>query len=121
MRIVLIHHPPVPGTIKWRKRLVDSRAFVDVIARCGAELVLHGHTHASTFAEVQTLAGKVPVVGAPSASELNPHQERSAKYNLYVIKRNGERWDLKMFVRSYSETSGTFDEEHETTLSLPHF
>jgi 3',5'-cyclic AMP phosphodiesterase CpdA len=119
LRIVLIHHPPVQGTINRRKRLVDSRAFAEIFARYGAELVLHGHTHTPTFAELQTPAGKVPVVGAPSASEMNPHKERSAKYNLYVIKRNGENWDLKMLVRSFSESSGKFDEEQETTLILP--
>jgi len=121
LRVVLIHHPPVPGTIKWRKRLVDSSRFANVIARYGAELVLHGHTHAETFAEMQTSFGKVPVVGAPSASELNPRSGRCAKYNLYEIKRNDEVWQLKMFVRSYSEGSGRFDGEQETTLPLPHF
>jgi len=121
LRVVLIHHPPVPGTIKWRKRLVDNSAFAEVLARCGAELVLHGHTHAATFSELQTPAGKVPVIGAPSASELNPRSERCAKYNLYLIKKNGDRWDLKMLVRGYSEESGKFDQEQEVTLVLPQF
>lgn len=119
LRVVLIHHPPVPGTIKWRKRLVDNRAFAEVIARCGAELVLHGHTHAETFSELQTPVGKVPVIGAPSASELNPRSERCAKYNLYLIKKNGDRWDLKMLVRGYSEESGKFDQLQATDLMLP--
>ncbi len=121
LRVVLIHHPPAPGTIKWRKRLVDSSAFTEVIARFGAELVLHGHTHIPTFAELPTPAGNVPVVGAPSASELDPHTKRCAKYNLYVMKRNGGSWNLKMLVRNYSETSGQFDEGQETNLVLPHF
>ena len=121
LRVVLIHHPPVPGTIKWRKRLVDNRAFAEVIARCGAELVLHGHTHAQIFSELQTPAGKVPVIGAPSASELNLRSERCAKYNLYHIKRNGDRWGLKMLVRGYSEESGKFVQEQEANLTLPQF
>ena len=121
LRVVLIHHPPVSGTIKWRKRLVDNSAFAEVIAHFGAELVLHGHTHAETFSELQTPAGKVPVIGAPSTSELNPHSERCAKYNLYLIKRNGDRWVLKMLVRGYSEESGKFDQEQATELMLPQF
>ncbi len=121
LRVVLIHHPPVPGTIKWRKRLVDSSGFANVIADYGAELVLHGHTHAETFAEMQTPFGKVPVVGVPSASELNPRSGRCAKYNLYEIKQNDDVWQLKMLVRSYSEESGQFDGEQEKTLTLPHF
>jgi 3',5'-cyclic AMP phosphodiesterase CpdA len=121
LRVVLIHHPPVSGTIKWRKRLVDNSAFAEVIAHFGAELVLHGHTHAETFSELQTPAGKVPVIGVPSASELNPHSERCAKYNLYLIKKNGDRWVLKMLVRGYSEESGKFDQEQATDLMLPQF
>lgn len=120
LRVVLIHHPPVPGTIKWRKRLTNSSAFAEVVARCGADLILHGHTHAPAFAVLPTPAGNVPVVGAPSASELNPRSERCAKYNLYVIKKTGVGWNIKMFVRGYSEASGQFDEEQETTLTIPH-
>jgi 3',5'-cyclic AMP phosphodiesterase CpdA len=121
LRVVLVHHPPVPGTIKWRKRLDNSNLFTELIARCGAELVLHGHTHAPTYSEIRTLAGGVPVVGAPSASELNQHSNRCASYNLYVIERNGESWQLKMRVRSYSEVSGCFQEKQETKLMLPRF
>jgi 3',5'-cyclic AMP phosphodiesterase CpdA len=117
LRIVLIHHPPVPGTIKWRKRLVDSKAFVDVLVRHGAELVLHGHTHYPTFSQIATPGGKIPVVGAPSASELNPRSGHCAKYNIYQTGSDGQ---LTMSVRGYSEALGRFVAEQETTLFLPH-
>jgi len=117
LRVILIHHPPVPGTIKWRKRLVDSKEFVDVLVRNGAELVLHGHTHYPAFSLVATPAGNIPVIGAPSASELNPWSGHCAKYNIYRIGHNGQ---LTMFVRGYSETLGRFVAEQETTLTLPY-
>ncbi len=60
MRVVLVHHPPVPGTTDWRKRLVDDKAFSDVVRHHGAELVLHGHTHTSTLRELQGPAGTNP-------------------------------------------------------------
>jgi len=119
LRVILIHHPPVPGTIKWRKRLTNDSAFVEVVARCGAELVLHGHTHAQTYSELQTPAGNVPVIGAPSASELNPHAGRCASYNLYVIREDAGHWDIKMLVRRYSEETGKFAEDQETALTPP--
>jgi len=121
LRVVLIHHPPVPGTIKWRKRLIGSNAFAEVIARCGAELILHGHTHTETFSEMQTPAGNVPVIGAPSASEMNPHSRRCAKYNLYAIERDDDGWSLKMLIRSYSEESGQFEKDQEAKMRLPQF
>ncbi len=45
VRVVLIHHPPVPGIVSRRKGLADQTAFQSLLARHGAELILHGHTH----------------------------------------------------------------------------
>lgn len=121
MRVILIHHPPVPGTTNWRKRLVDSEAFADVVSQHGAELVLHGHTHTSTLRALQCPAGHIPVVGATSASQLNPREKRCAGYNLYRITRNGPHWDVNMVVRRYSEKSAEFIEEQQVTLDIPRF
>ena len=38
-RAVLIHHPPLPGSEKWRKRLTDATQFCSVLRRRGAEMV----------------------------------------------------------------------------------
>ncbi len=116
LRVVLVHHPPLPGTIKWRKRLVDNREFVDVLVRHGAELVLHGHTHYPTFAQATTPYGNIPVIGAPSASEWNSKANHFAKYNIYRFAQDGE---LTLSVRGYSESLKRFDAEQESTLSLP--
>ena len=118
-RVIMIHHPPVPGLIKWRKRLTDDKMFAAVLARHGAELVLHGHAHIPTLSELQTPAGCIPVVGAPSASELSPWTGRCAKYNIYRINRMGKSWELTMTVRSYSEDQGRFVPETERSLKLP--
>ncbi len=48
LRVVLIHHPPLPGMENPRRRLTDARALTDLLARHGAELVLHGHCHVLT-------------------------------------------------------------------------
>jgi 3',5'-cyclic AMP phosphodiesterase CpdA len=116
LRVVLIHHPAVPGTIKWRKRLVDGKALVDVLTRHGAELVLHGHTHYPIFSQVATPAGAIPVIGAPSASELAPRSGHCAGYNIYRIADNGQ---LTIFMREYSESLKRFVARRETTLALP--
>jgi 3',5'-cyclic AMP phosphodiesterase CpdA len=121
MRIILIHHPPVPGLIKWRKRLIDRAALYEVLVRHGAELVLHGHTHAPTLTGLPTPAGDIPVIGTPSASELNPSSGRCAKYNIYRMQRDGLGWELTMSVRSYSVALSRFVPEKEMTLSIPRF
>jgi 3',5'-cyclic AMP phosphodiesterase CpdA len=114
-RVVLVHHPPVPGTIKWRKRLTDSPALQEVLARHGADLVLHGHTHYPLFSRIATAAGSIPVVGAASATEWNPRAGRAAAYNLYRIAPDGR---MTLTVRSYSEELGQFTSAPETALSL---
>src|SRR3546814_8605639 len=67
-RVVLLHHPPRPGKVAWRKRLVDAEAFRRVIAEAGAELILHGHDHTFVSEVIEGPGGPVPVVGVPSAS-----------------------------------------------------
>src|SRR3546814_14710570 len=67
-RVVLLHHPPGPGKVAWRKRLVDAEAFRRVIAEAGAELILHGHDHTFGSEVIEGPGGPVPVVGVPSAS-----------------------------------------------------
>jgi len=119
MRVVLVHHPPVPGTTGWRKRLVDDKAFSDVVSQHGAELVLHGHTHTSTLRELHGPTGAIPIISVPSASELNPRKRRCAGYNLYRIKPNGSSWDLSMTVRRYAAKTAGFIEERQVNLGKP--
>jgi 3',5'-cyclic AMP phosphodiesterase CpdA len=44
-RVLLIHHPPVTSPGRWAARLRDSRDLLELIARYGVDLVLHGHDH----------------------------------------------------------------------------
>jgi len=86
VRVVLIHHPPLPGLAHHRSALQDAAALAGVLRRHGAELVLHGHNHRAmlSFAEGPTRA--IPVVGVPSASIGLAHGHQSlARYNLLSI------------------------------------
>ncbi len=119
MRVVLIHHPPLAETVKRRKCLTDSRLFADVLKRCGAELVLHGHAHTATVASMETPAGTIPVIGVPSASALNHRSECCAKYNIYRLKKSTTGWDLQMQVRGYSVLQHSFIQEQEIAIKTP--
>ena len=44
-RVVMIHHPPLPGSPRPRKALIDAGQLRTVLEAQGAELVLHGHNH----------------------------------------------------------------------------
>ena len=68
MRIVLIHHPVGVGISKTGHELLDLAEFGEVIARKGAELVLHGHEHVQVDYELPGPTGPVPVHGVASGT-----------------------------------------------------
>jgi 3',5'-cyclic AMP phosphodiesterase CpdA len=118
-RIVLIHHPPVPGTVTWHRRLTDSAAFLAILARQGAELVLHGHTHRTTMQRLKTPAGGAPVIGVPSASALGRASGRGARYHLYYVRRDHRGWNLRIAVRAYSPEAEHFAAGDDPPTTLP--
>lgn len=88
-RVVMIHHPPVPGIVSRRKALLDSGLFATAIARAGAELVLHGHSHRSGLSSLPGPTATVPVLGIASASMLARGQERMAAWHHIRIAGTG--------------------------------
>ncbi len=106
-RVVGLHHPPQPGTARWHNGLSDARAFRRVLARQGAELVLHGHLHRRL---ATTLPGPIsPVevrgVGSASGSSLPSHRLG----HLYVFRIRG-REVLSEESWVYDPGSGEFHE-----------
>lgn len=118
-RIVLLHHSPAPGALAWRKRLTDGAELRAVLARRGAELVLHGHAHHASLARLATPHGWAPAVGVPSASAVGRKPERGARYNIYRVEHTTRGRYLLASVRGYSRAEGRFTEEGGIRLKLP--
>ena len=120
-RVVLLHHPPIADDAPEHKSLTDAGDFRDVIARAGAELILHGHEHRFRFSELCGPCGPVPVFGVPSAS-MFPHRARAeaGQYHLYRIERRGEHWGIEMHIRAYRPDLGCFVESGRKRLVLDH-
>lgn len=102
-RIVLIHHPVMPGVASRRHDLVDLEAFGEVIARRGAELILHGHEHRAIEGTIPGRTAPVPVHGISSATNLSRHPGREAAFSIYEVagdrvERLVHRWDGSDFV-----------------------
>jgi 3',5'-cyclic AMP phosphodiesterase CpdA len=115
-RVVLIHHPPASGTVSWRKRLTDATALQSLLARFGAELILHGHAHRAHQSYLKTPSGSVPVMGAPSITALDRRLERRARYCLYHISPGAEDWDVRLQERIYSPNENCFIRKSEQQL-----
>lgn len=82
-RVVMIHHPPHVLGAKRGRGLRDAAALEGVIARHGAELVVHGHNHRTSVAHLRGPGGPVPVVGVPSCSAVPGTHGHLAAYHLY--------------------------------------
>ncbi|WP_137389747.1 metallophosphoesterase family protein [Rhodoligotrophos defluvii] len=117
-RVVLIHHPPLPGMNSPRKALEDAAALRDVLEREGAELVLHGHNHEHSLRQVFSRTGPVQVVGVPSASALGRHGKPPAAWYCYRISRAKGQWQCGVTVRSFDEASGRFHETESFRLDM---
>jgi 3',5'-cyclic AMP phosphodiesterase CpdA len=83
VRVVMIHHPPHVTGAKRGRGLRDASAFESVIARHGADLVIHGHNHRTSVAPLPGPRGPVPVVGVPSCSAVPGTHGHLAAYHLY--------------------------------------
>jgi len=101
-RVLLIHHPPVPGVLSARKRLADAGALAGVVRQFGAELVLHGHIHRRSRACLPGPGARVPVLGAASASETSPDPIRRAGFGVVRISRTSAGWETTVQDHWYS-------------------
>ncbi|MDS4072608.1 MAG: metallophosphoesterase [Defluviicoccus sp.] len=118
-RIVLLHHRPIDEGLARHKRLRDAAAFREVIAREGAELVLHGHTHRFEVGFLTAGGRDIPVVGAPSASAATDAADHTAQYHLYRIAAVEGGWSLDMRARRCALAGGSLTEHPIRSLFMP--
>ena len=119
-RVVLIHHPPVTGTVVRRASLLDGDHFAATIANSGAELILHGHMHRMSRKIIPTPRGPVPVIGVASASARSQHSHcEQAQFHLYTLQRDGAAWTVNLEIRALDETTLSFREYHRLKVPVP--
>ena len=115
-RVVLLHHPPLPGQADRLRGLTDAPELAALLARHGAELVLHGHNHQSTLQWLDAGKARIPVVGVPSASGRPGFHAPAARYNLFRIAPGGAGWRIELLGRQY-QGDGSLAEAGRTTLA----
>lgn len=114
VRVVLIHHPPLPGLATRRHDLTDAKALAGVLAQAGAELVLHGHNHQNMLHWAPGPDRDCPVVGLPAASLGLAHKDEPfGRYNLYHI----EGRQIMMVGRGLTEADGPIVEIERKVLT----
>jgi 3',5'-cyclic AMP phosphodiesterase CpdA len=116
-RLVMIHHPPLPGQAKRFRELRDAEAMETLLARHRPELVIHGHNHRNMLTRFSPAASvDLPIVGAPSASLGRPYKrEPLARYNLYRIA--GPPWAIELIGRGLGKVGGEIVELERRDLT----
>ncbi len=117
IRIVLIHHPPIPGQAPRLRGLADCAELGRVLYEHGADLVLFGHNHRNTMSEVATRRGRMLVSGVGSGSAGRAHHgEPLARYHLFhLAKAAGKVW-IEMTARGLDRPDGGIVELEKRVL-----
>ena len=110
LRILLLHHPPVPGEEKWRKRLVDAAELGALLGEHRVDMVLHGHRHRAIQSAMRIPGCEVPVFGIPSASAAGKISDYPSEYNLYEICTGENSWSIQVKARSHDAENSRFRE-----------
>jgi 3',5'-cyclic AMP phosphodiesterase CpdA len=117
-RMVLIHHPPLPGQVPRMRGLVDADDFARVIDAHGAELVVHGHNHVDMLAWRPGRRGRIPVVGVATGSAAKTRKEEPlARYKLYRIDKAGGAYRIEVTTRGLAEPGGRIVELSRSALA----
>lgn len=115
VRIVLVHHPVADGVVSWRKALADRAALRGVLARVGAELVLHGHARDSSLGSLPGAHGPIPCLCVPSSSAVPNPRDEGARWNRLTLSKD----KAQVLVRRWSMADEAFVDDRRFTLDLP--
>ncbi|MFT3730160.1 MAG: metallophosphoesterase [Hyphomicrobium sp.] len=120
IRVVLIHHPPLPNLAPPRRALSDAAHLAHLLERGTAELVLYGHNHRTRVDWLPSSRGAIPVVGIGSASAAVPHgDEPLANYNLFTFFRNENGLRIRHIVRGIDGADLSVKKIGEMILTPP--
>lgn len=116
-RVILMHHAPTP--VSPKRRALRQRAEVSrLIGEAGAELVLHGHNHLNQMSWIEGEAGRIPVLGAPSASTPAGTERDAAEWRLLRFEKGETGFTLHVTRRALSKTGG-FENVEAFSPELP--
>lgn len=116
-RVVMVHHPPLPGIASMRRGLRDVADFSKILREHGAELVLYGHDHEQRVNYLDTGTGRLAAVCVPSASATVKGHKPLARYNLYRIGGEAGNWSCVMTGRGLKEPGGDVMEIETVSLT----
>lgn len=118
-RVVTLHHGPLPVSSSRRRGLDNAAELRQILAKHGAELVLHGHGHRFLHGNLDSDKHPIPVFAVPSASARSDKPEKHAGYNTYEIDVAENDWHLRVRSHVFRETKDLFEIASQYEFTLP--
>lgn len=119
VRVVMLHHPPLPGLADRHHELVDAAALADVLGQHGADLVIHGHNHRRMINAIDGPHGTINCVGVPSGSvataDYGDHLARSHSYQ-FSRDASGGPLQITLIARGIEDADGPVVELERVVL-----
>jgi 3',5'-cyclic AMP phosphodiesterase CpdA len=115
-RVILIHHPPMPGLTPRRRALDDDKDLKRIVEEQGADLILYGHNHRHGRSTLETRFGVTHIMGAPSATSSGHGVYDAAAWYLYRIRRQDGAWAASVTVRRWDGAKASFVADPVFTL-----
>ncbi|MEO1608988.1 MAG: metallophosphoesterase [Pseudomonadota bacterium] len=117
-RVVMVHHPPLPGQARPIRALRDSDLLESVLTKVGAELVIHGHNHKPMLEYREWQGRRFPVVGVSSCSAAVTLSAPAA-YNIYVITPVADNsYRIELIERQVAPDAASVHEVRRKLLTL---
>lgn len=110
LRVIMIHHPPQPFVLSWRKALIDLRDFNKILADYDATIILHGHMHRPRQGVVEYPNHTIPVFGAGSASSNGENGSYPAHYHIFYTKKTANEFVFDVKHRYYNPKDKIFSD-----------
>ena len=106
LRVLALHHPPLPGMASVRKALTDARELEALLAATRPDITLHGHLHRN---QARAAAHGRIFCTAPPSSVRN---RAPASYRVFEIHAEKPGWGLTMTLKSLND--GQIEQIEET-------
>ncbi|MCZ6711871.1 MAG: metallophosphoesterase [Gammaproteobacteria bacterium] len=94
LRILVLHHPPLPGMASFRKALTDADALMAILEDTKPQITLHGHLHRNQA--LTTPQGRI-FCTAPASSV---RERAPASYRVFEIAAQPDHWRIDMTLKS---------------------
>ncbi|WP_022853612.1 metallophosphoesterase family protein [Thermodesulfatator atlanticus] len=116
VRILALHHPPLPGMISTLKALKETTELAELLREEGLEIVLFGHTHKIIRGYYETRLGKSLFLGAPSLTYVGNDPLRKSRF--FRIGFDNKENSLNINLETYVFRGGAFERESRDNIEL---